>query len=120
MGINYVWEKFHKVVRAALLSDGTPKQRLSCCVDEFHGVEHELPPDFLQRFAPLLAACTREVDPTGEIGTWRATTLKMDDAEAKKWLDVLLSLYDEATRRDGAAGMSSLWTITPPEKAVRE
>jgi hypothetical protein len=45
-------------------------------------------------------ACTRETDPTGMHGPFEVTTKNMDSAEARKWLEELLYLYDEVTKRD--------------------
>jgi len=47
-----------------------------------------------------MASCTRETDPTGMHGPFEMTTKDMDNAEARKWLEELLNLYDEVTKRD--------------------
>jgi hypothetical protein len=49
----------------------------------------------------MMAACTREADPTGMHGAFAATVEEMNRAEARKWLEELLNLYDEVTKRDG-------------------
>jgi hypothetical protein len=102
MGINYAWERFYTVVRGALLCEKPLPQRLAECYADLHAgtLRLALPADLLQRFDVMVAACTREADPTGERGTWATTTEKMSSAEARKWLEELLSLYEEATRRD--------------------
>ena len=47
-----------------------------------------------------MAACTRQPDPTRMHGASAAITKEMDSAEARKWLEEILNLYDEVTKRD--------------------
>ena len=102
MGINYAWERLYSAVRAALLHEGAVQQRLAACYPDFHEMilRQELPIDLLARFDVIMEACTREPDPTGMHGAFAATTEKMNNAEARKWLDELLNIYDEVTKRD--------------------
>jgi hypothetical protein len=102
MGINYAWERLYSAIRDALLCEGPVQQRLAVCCPNFHGniLRQELPGDLLTRFDAIMTACTRETDPTGMHGPFEATTKDMDSAEARKWLQELLNLYDEVTKRD--------------------
>lgn len=51
-------------------------------------------------FNVMIKAWTRDPDPTGVRGTVAATMDKMDDDEARKWLEEVLSLYTETVERD--------------------
>jgi len=102
VGINYAWERLYSAIRDALLRDGPVQQRLAACHPNFHEniLRQELPVNLLKRFNAIMAACTREPDSTGMHGAFDATTEKMSSAEARKWLEELLNLYDEVTKRD--------------------
>jgi hypothetical protein len=102
MGINYAWERLYSAIRDALLCEGSVQQRLAACHPNLHEniLRQELPGDLLTRFDAIMAACTRQPDPTRMHGAFVATTKEMDSAEARKWLEELLNLYDEVTKRD--------------------
>lgn len=102
VGINYAWERLYSAIRDALLWNGPIQQRLAACYPNFHEniLRQELPVDLLTRFDTIMAACTRETDPAGMHGPFEVTTKDMDGAEARKWLEELLNLYDEVTKRD--------------------
>jgi len=102
VGINYAWERLYSAIRDALLCEGSVQQRLAACYPNFHEniLRQELPLDLSTQFQAIMAACTREPDPTGMHGAFAVTTEKMNSAEARKWLEELLSFYDEVTKRD--------------------
>ena len=102
MGINYAWERLYSAIRDALLCEGPVQQRLAACHTDFHEniLRQELPEDPLTRFDAIMAACTRQPDATRMHGAFAATTKEMDSAEARKWLEEILNLYDEVTKRD--------------------
>ena len=102
LGTNYAWESLYSAIHDALLCEGPVQQRLAACYPDFHEMvlRQELPAALLPRFDAIMAACTREPDTTGMHGAFAATTEKMSHAEARKWLEELLNLYDEVTRRD--------------------
>ncbi|HXX56238.1 MAG TPA: hypothetical protein VEJ17_00430 [Candidatus Nitrosotalea sp.] len=102
LGTNYAWERLYSAIHDALLCDGPVQQRLAACYPDFHEsvLRQELPAALLPRFDAIMAACTRERDPRGMHGAFAVTTEKMNSAEAQKWLEELLNLYDEVTRRD--------------------
>lgn len=102
MEIYYAWERLYSAIHDALLCEGPIQQRLAACYPNFHEntLRQELPPELLTRFDAIMAACTRAPDPTGMYGAFATTTAKMSSAEAHKWLEELLSLYDEVTKRD--------------------
>ena len=102
MGINYAWERLYSAVHDALMGEGSLQQRLAACYPDLHEItlRQELPADLLPRLDAMMAACTREPDPEGMHGAFAATVEKMNSAEARKWLEELLNLYDEVTKRD--------------------
>jgi hypothetical protein len=102
VGINYAWERLYSAIHDALLCEGPVQQRLAACHPNFHEniLRQELPLDLLTRFNALMEACTRQPDPTLMHGAFEVTTKDMDSAEARKWLEELLNLYDEVTKRD--------------------
>jgi hypothetical protein len=102
VGINYAWERLYSAIRDALLCEGPVQQRLAACYTNFHEniLRQELPVDLLTRFDTIMAACTRETNSTGMHGPFEVTTKDMDSGEARKWLEQLLNLYDEVTKRD--------------------
>jgi len=102
VGINYAWERLYSAIRDALLCEGPVQQRLAACHPNFHEsiLRQELPVDLLTRFDAIMAGCTRQPDPTRMHSAFVATTKEMDSAEARKWLEELLNLYDEVTKRN--------------------
>ena len=67
------------------------------CNEIFHVLSQKghLPPDLQKRFDVMIEALTRMPDDTGK-GTLYATTSKMTDDEAEKWLEEIVSLFSEA------------------------
>lgn len=103
MGINYAWEKLYSAVHGAMMSTDSLPRRLEHGYTSFHTLAHggdHLPPDLKKRFDVLMKGLTFYSDPTGLRGSVGATVDKMTDDEARKWLDEILSLYTEVTRRD--------------------
>ena len=102
MGINYAWERLYSAIRDALLCEGPVQQRLAACHTNFHEsiLRQELPVDLLTRFDAIIVACARQPDPTRMHGASAASIKEMDSAEARKWLEEILNLYDEVTKRD--------------------
>jgi len=102
VGISGAWERLYSAIGDALLWNGPIQERVATCYPNFHEniLRRELPADLLARFEAIMAACTRETDPTGMHGPFEATTKDMDSAEARKWLEELLNLYDAVTKRD--------------------
>jgi len=113
--INYAWERLYSAIRDALLCEGPIQQRLAACYPNFHEniLRQELPADLLKRFDAIMTACTREPDPTGIHGTFATTADKMSNAEARRWLEELLNLYDEVTKRDAVEWEQTKSTSQP-------
>jgi hypothetical protein len=72
------------------------QKRLEGCYSIFHVLEQKghLPPELQKRFDDMTKAWSRMPDKDGK-GRVSATTSKMDDNEARKWLEEILMLYDE-------------------------
>jgi len=115
VGINYAWERLYTAIRDALLCEGPIQQRLAACYPNFDEniLRQELPGDLLARFDAITAACTRQPDPTRMHEAFVATTKEMDSAEARKWLEELLNLYDEVTKRDAVEWERAKSTKSP-------
>jgi hypothetical protein len=101
--INSAWERLYSAIRDAVLWNGPIQERLAACCPNLRGnnLRQELPVDLLTRFNTMMAACTRETDPTGMHEPYEMTTKDMDTAEARKGLEELLNLYNEVTKRVG-------------------
>ena len=97
MGIGYASENLSKAVLYCMRSTESLQERLQGCHSIFHVLSQKghLPPELQKRFDAMINAWTKLPDPTGKMGTVHATTSKMDEMEAMKWLEEILSLYDE-------------------------
>jgi hypothetical protein len=100
MDLHYAWENLFKAVHGAIQSESSLQDRLHGCYGDFHVLSHHghLPPDLQERWDKMMKAWTRGPDTTGQ-GLVPATLQKMDDDEARKWLEEILSLYSEVVRR---------------------
>lgn len=102
MKYNYAVEKLGSAVLYAMRSDEPLQERLHGCYVIFHPLGHHhdyLPPDLKERFDTMIDSWTRMPDPDGR-GTVAATTEKMDDTEARKWLEEVFSLYSDIVERE--------------------
>ena len=101
MELLYASEKLASAVSYAIGSTESLQERLKGCYAYFHTLDHpgHLPSDLQARFDAMIQAFTRESDPTGKRGLVAATVDKMDDEEARRWLEEILSLYTEVETR---------------------
>ena len=100
MKCNYSAEKLSSAVLYAMRSDETLQKRLQGCFSIFQSLQDYggyLPPELRKRFDAMIQAWTRVSDSGGVRETVAATTDKMDQREALKWLEEILSLYTEVT-----------------------
>ena len=120
MGINHVWEPLYSAIRDALLWNGRIQERLAASYPNFHEniLRQELPVDLVARFDTIMAACSHKTDPTGLHGPFEVTTKDMDSAEARKWLEELLNLYDEVTKREAVDWYSTKSTQSCTEHSL--
>lgn len=97
MAINYASENLYKAVLYCMRSTQPLQEKLEGCYSIFHVLSQkgDLPPNLQERFDAMIHAWTRVNDPTGKLGTVHVTTSKMDDNECSKWLEEIISLYDE-------------------------
>ena len=107
MAIDYAARKLGQVVVSAMRSDQALHLRLADCICALGPLttnENNLPPDLLQRFNEIMAACTRVTeavtDPKGELGAAINTAQRMDRLEISLWLDKIHSLYEEVIKRE--------------------
>jgi len=96
MGIDYASENLSNAVLYCMRSTESLQERLHGCHSIFHVLSQKghLPPELQERFDAMIHAWTKTPDTTGK-GTVYASTSKMNDSEARKWLEEIFSLYDE-------------------------
>ena len=94
---NYAREKLYQAVRSAIQSDKPVQQRLLECYLELHALDYgkHLPPHLQPRLKEMIQAWTPEPDPTGKQWSVAATLERMEDEEARKWLEEILKLFTE-------------------------
>jgi hypothetical protein len=105
MGLGYASEKLGTAVLSAMQSKEPLQKRLHGCYLIFHTLHHQddLPPDLKKRFNEMIRVWSRLPDPAGVEGTVAVTTAKMNDQEARKWLEEVFSLYTEVTQREAVS-----------------
>jgi hypothetical protein len=93
---------FGAIVVSAMRSDQPLPERLAGCIRELGhlAVPGDLPPDLQERLNGIIAACTKEPDPTGDLGTATTTANKMDFWEVRQWLDTIHSFYGDVLKRE--------------------
>lgn len=101
MGIGYAREKLSTAVGRALVHDGSLQERLAAGlntgVGRLFSTHRDCLPRVLQKkFDALWNGCTRKTDPTGVRSAVDMTVPVLSDATARKWLDVLLTVYVKA------------------------
>lgn len=99
--LEFAREKLFLAVRSAIRSQECLPQRLLACYLELHTLDFQrrLPSELQERFDAMTTALTREVDPTGRELAAAMTIQKMNDEEALKWIDEILSLLAEVIKR---------------------
>ena len=99
MAINYASENLYKAVLYSMTSTESLQERLQGCHSIFHVLSQKghLPPELQERFDTMVGAMTRMPDVTGR-GTVYATTTEMNELEARKWLEEILSLFIEVEK----------------------
>jgi hypothetical protein len=105
MAINYASENLYKAVLYSMRSTESLQERLQGCYSIFHVLSQKghLPPELQGRFDVMIEAMTMMPDDTGK-GTLYATTSRMDELEARKWLEEILSLFMEVEKIYEAEG----------------
>jgi hypothetical protein len=102
MGIDYAWEKFFSALYYAIGSSDTLQKRLEGVISGVQPLQRD---DFLdqetwKKFEELLRETTKR-PAAGDEGTIRATTSRMSDTEATKWLHEALSLFSTIAEQYG-------------------
>ena len=110
MAINYAVENLSKAVDYCMSSTQSLQERVRGCHSIFHVLSKKgsLPPDLQARFDVMIEAWTMMPDDTGK-GTVYATTSKMDDNEARRWLEEILSLFEKAIEVQHEHGPFKSW-----------
>jgi hypothetical protein len=110
MAINYAAENLGKAVLYCMESTKSLQERLQGCYSIFHVLSKKgsLPPDLQKRFDVMIEAWTMMPDDSGK-GTLYATTSKMDEDEARKWLEEILSLFEKVTELHHEDGPLKSW-----------
>jgi len=96
MDVQYGWEKFFSALRNAVASDATLQTRLERVMFETDPLRRDSFPDdgLWKRFEKLQKATTAVPAKSSE-GNIRATTSKMPDDEAGKWLQEAFDIFNE-------------------------
>ena len=91
MGVDYGWEKFFSSIHYAVTSAERLQQRLQGVVSGIDGLRRDSFPsdETYERFEKLMAA-TKMLPARGNEGRLAATTSKMEESEAKQWLQEAL------------------------------
>jgi hypothetical protein len=103
MGIDYGWEKFFNVLSYAVGSAASPQERLEGVIVGTNHLERDNFPDdeTWKAFREMLTATTSRAA-QGDEGTIRATTSRMTDDEAAKWLTKSVEIFSELAEAYGA------------------
>lgn len=105
MAIDYGWEKFFSAVYGSIGSERSPQDRLadSYVFDIVHVRREDVPSDETwERIQRLTRAVTGKPAKQGE-GSVKATTSGMPSEEAAKWLQEIVSIFNELAEAYGAA-----------------
>lgn len=95
MGIDYASENLSNAVLYCMRTTQSLQKRLEGCYSIFHVLSQKGHlPDLQKRFDDMIEAWTRMPDEDGK-GTVPSTTSKIDENEARRWLEEILMLYDE-------------------------
>lgn len=109
MALNYGWEKFFSAVYGSIGSDSTPQDRLanSYIFDIIHVRRDDVPSDDIwERIQKLSRAVTN--GPARQAGgSVKATTSEMSNEEAAKWLQEIVSIFNEIAEAYGSASSST-------------
>jgi 7-cyano-7-deazaguanine synthase in queuosine biosynthesis len=103
MGIDYGWEKFFNTLSYAVGSAASPQERLESVMVGTNHLERDSFPDDETReaFEEMLKATTSRAAQRDE-GTIRATTSRMTNDEAAKWLTKAFKIFAEIAEAYGA------------------
>ncbi len=115
MALNYGWEKFFSAVYSSIGSELTPQERLanSYVFDIIHVRREDVPSEEIwERIQKLTRAVTNKPAKQSE-GSVKATTSEMSSEEAAKWLQEIVSIFNEIAEAYGAAYSST------PVKGIR-
>jgi hypothetical protein len=105
MAIDYAWEKFFSAVYGSIGSERSPQDRLadSYVFDIIHVRREDVPNDEVwERIQKLTRAVTSKPAEQHE-GSVKATTSEMSSAEAARWLQEIVSIFNEIAEAYGAA-----------------
>jgi hypothetical protein len=109
MALNYGWEKFFSAVYGSIGSELTPQDRLanSYVFDIIHVRRDDVPSqEIWERIQKLTRAITSKPAKQAE-GSVKATTSEMSCEEAAKWLQEIVSIFNEIAEAYGAASSST-------------
>ncbi len=104
MALNYGWEKFFSAVHSSICSELTLQDRLanSYVFDIIHVRQEDVPSqDIWERVQRLTRAVTSKPAKHNE-GTVKATTSEMSSDEAARWLQEIVSIFNEIAEAYGA------------------
>src|ERR1035437_2647981 len=100
MSLNRAHEKLHTAVRVMASSTSSLQERLAAAWKEISGVEPEAdwPPDLRDDFERAVESMGEQPEMFEGEGSVSATVRVMSDAEAKRAISQIVSIYDDTTR----------------------
>jgi hypothetical protein len=103
MSIDYGWEKFFNALSYAIGSAASPQERLEGVIGGTSHLERDSFPDdeTWVAFSEMLTVSTSRAA-EGDEGKIRATTSRMTDDEAAKWLTKSFEIFSEIAEAYGA------------------
>src|SRR5260370_18979308 len=108
MGLNYGWEKFFSVVYGSIGSELPPQDRLanSYVFDIIQVRREDVPSEEIWERIQKLTRAITSMPAKGAEGSVKATTSGMSSDEAAKWLQEIVSIFNEIAEAYGAASTS--------------
>jgi hypothetical protein len=98
MGKEYAWEKFHLAVLGLVTSQKPLHDRLAdAYVYHLMHAERDLPEEIREDFKQLRDALSRK-EAVGDEGSVAASAAALNESEAHKLLELIVSMYDEVVK----------------------
>lgn len=109
MALNYGWEKFFSAVYGSIGSGLSPQDRLanSYVFDIIHVRREDVPSEEIWERIQKLTRAVTSMPATGAEGSVKATTSEMSSDEAAKWLQEIVSIFNEIAEAYGSASSNS-------------
>jgi hypothetical protein len=103
MGVDHAWEKFHSAIRFALVSSGSPQERLSCLISGIWDLQRDSFPDehVWDDFRKLINGAARKgISPQTEARI-QSTDSQMSDEQAREYLKEAFEIFSDIAKAFG-------------------